>query len=92
MLSSYEDPIQFLQEEKANLLESAIQQLPAQRQQVFRLCKLEGKSYKEASELLGISVSTISDHIVKATKSIKIYFESNRPLSVILLLFALFSD
>ncbi len=61
----------------AAILEKAIESLPPQRQQVFRLCKLEGKSYKEVSELLGISVSTISDHIVKATKAIRGYFEDN---------------
>ena len=56
-------------------LESAIHDIPPQRQKVFRLCKLEGKSYKEVSELLGISVSTISDHIVKSTKFIRSYFK-----------------
>ncbi len=64
-------------DEKTALLQKAIDSLPPQRQQVFRLCKLEGKSYKEVSEQLGISVSTISDHIVKATKSIRDYFENN---------------
>ena len=61
---------------KTVMLEKAIQTLPPQRQQVFRLCKLEGKSYKEVSELLGISVSTISDHIVKATKAIRAYLQN----------------
>jgi RNA polymerase sigma-70 factor (family 1) len=64
-------------DEKSAILQKAIDSLPPQRQQVFRLCKLEGKSYKDVSELLGISVSTISDHIVKATKSIRDYFENN---------------
>ena len=62
-------------DEKLVALESTIQNIPPQRQQVFRLCKLEGKSYKEVSELLGISVSTISDHIVNATKFIRSNFE-----------------
>jgi RNA polymerase sigma-70 factor (family 1) len=62
--------------EKLVFLENAISKLPPQRQQVFRLCKLEGKSYKEVSELLGISLSTISDHIVKATKSIREHLAS----------------
>jgi RNA polymerase sigma-70 factor (ECF subfamily) len=66
-----------LTKENASLLGKAIESLPPQRQQIFRLCKLEDKSYKEVSELLGISVSTISDHIVKATKSIRLYFENN---------------
>ncbi|TYR37477.1 RNA polymerase sigma-70 factor [Sphingobacterium phlebotomi] len=52
-------------------LTKAIEQLPPQRRQVFTLCKIEGKSYSEVSELLGISPSTINDHIVKATKFIK---------------------
>ena len=64
---------------KLAVLQKAIEGLPPQRQQVFRLCKLEGKSYKEVSELLQISVSTISDHIVKGTKYIRDYFEKNIP-------------
>lgn len=64
-------------EENLIILQKAIEMLPPQRQQVFRLCKLEGKSYKEVSELLGISVSTISDHIVKGTKFIRDYFDNN---------------
>ena len=58
-------------------LQQAIELLPPQRQAIIRLCKLEGKSYKEVSELLGISVSTISDHIVKGTKTIREYFDKN---------------
>ena len=74
--------------QNAVLLENAISKLPPQRQQVFRLCKLETKSYKEVSKLLGISLSTISDHIVKATKSIRenldIYYKDILYLSLIL--------
>lgn len=69
-------------DEKTTLLENAINVLPPQRQQVFRLCKLEGKSYKEVSDLLGISVSTISDHIVKATKSIRSQFDNHKDVAL----------
>lgn len=48
-----------------------IEQLPTQRKLIYKLCKIDGKSYAEVSELLGISTSTINDHIVKATKFIK---------------------
>ena len=76
-------------EENLRLLYKAIESLPPQRQQVFRLCKLEGRSYKEVSELLSISLSTISDHIVKATKAIKEYLYKQPPslLLITLLLF-----
>ena len=53
------------------LLNKAIEQLPPQRRRIFKLCKLEGKSYEEVSLQLGVSVSTINDHIVKATKAIQ---------------------
>ena len=78
-------------DENLIVLQRAIELLPPQRQQVFRLCKLEGKSYKEVSELLGISVSTISDHIVKGTKSIREYFDKNNSTLVafIVVLFTL---
>ena len=59
------------------MLRQAIELLPPQRRQVIRLCKLDAKSYKEVSEMLGISVSTISDHIVKGTKSIRDHFDKN---------------
>jgi RNA polymerase sigma-70 factor (family 1) len=73
---------------KTAMLEKAIESLSPQRQQVFRLCKLEGKSYKEAGEILGISASTISDHIVKATKSIRDYFEKNEQALMALFIFS----
>ena len=68
-------------DENLKILQKAVEGLPPQRQQIFRLCKLEGKSYKEVSELLGISVSTISDHIVKGTKSIRDYFDNKNILA-----------
>jgi RNA polymerase sigma-70 factor (family 1) len=78
-------------DENFKMLEKAIESLPPQRQQIFRLCKLEGKSYKEVGELLNISVSTISDHIVKGTKTIREYFEKHhRGFSLLFLLFLSF--
>ena len=50
---------------------NAIEELPPQRKQIYKLCKIEGKSYIEVGKLLGISSSTINDHIVKATKFLK---------------------
>jgi RNA polymerase sigma-70 factor (ECF subfamily) len=72
-------------EEKSVRLQNAIRTLPSQRQQVFRLIKLERKSYKEVSELLGISMSTISDHIVKATKSVRGHLEKVKSILLSLL-------
>lgn len=63
-----------LSRENRTLLQRAISTLPPVRQQIFRLCKLEGKTYEEVASLLGISVSTVNDHIVKATRHIRRFF------------------
>ncbi|MFC4872123.1 RNA polymerase sigma factor [Negadavirga shengliensis] len=59
------------QKETMASLEQAIKKLPPQRQRIFRLIKLEGKTYDEVGQLLGLTRSTINDHIVKATRSVK---------------------
>ncbi|SMC57299.1 RNA polymerase sigma factor [Pedobacter nyackensis] len=77
--------------EVKHLLQQAIDTLPTQRRKVYILCKLEGKTYVEASQLLGMSVSTISDHIVKANKALAIY-AVNRKISIVLLATLLICD
>lgn len=74
--------------EKEKKLLEAIEALPPQRKQIFKLCKLQGKSYNEVSLLLQISPSTINDHIVKATRSVQDQLRKN--LLVLLLASILF--
>ncbi len=62
-------------EETKQQIEELISQLPPQRRAIYTMCKLEGKSYHEVSRLLGISESTINDHIVKATRFLKGKFQ-----------------
>lgn len=57
--------------ENADLLRKAIDTLPPQRRRAFELCKLEGLSYRQASEEMGISLSTIKDHMVNALETIR---------------------
>jgi len=57
--------------ERNRLLREAIEALPPKRRQIFQSVKIEGRSYEEVSHMLHVSVSTINDHIVKATKSIR---------------------
>lgn len=57
--------------ERTVVLNEAIEQLPPQRREIFRLCKLEEKSYKEVAEQMNISVSTVSNQLVHATKAVK---------------------
>src|SRR5690606_24733921 len=55
--------------EARKLLDEAIVALPPQRRKAFELCKVDGKSYKEAAEIMGVSPFTIQNHVAKATHS-----------------------
>jgi RNA polymerase sigma-70 factor (family 1) len=71
------------------LLNKAVEQLPHQRQKVFKLCRQEGKSYEEVAIELGISRNTVKEHMVMAVKNIKEYCYRNGDISfVCLFLFA----
>src|SRR5690606_34029733 len=59
--------------EYEKLLSSAIDHLPPQRQKIFRLCRQEGKSYKDVSCELNISTNTVKEHMVLATRSSREY-------------------
>jgi RNA polymerase sigma-70 factor (family 1) len=69
-----------------SLLKSAISQLPPQRQKIFKLCREEGKTYKDVSHELNISPNTVKEHMVLAVKSIKDYFYRYGDISFIAIL------
>jgi RNA polymerase sigma factor (sigma-70 family) len=64
---------------KLSLLEEAIEKLPARKKQVFRLCRLEGRTADEAAEILGISAVSVKDYLKQATRSIKNYVSHYYP-------------
>jgi len=70
------------------ILQQALDILPPQRKKVYMLCKLEGKTYEEASASLGVSVSTVRDHMTKASKALQKHFSSREV--ALLMLAALF--
>lgn len=53
------------------LLSKTIESLPPKRQQIFKLSRMQGKSYKEISSELSISEKTIETHIRLALRDIK---------------------
>lgn len=77
----------FHYKECQEIINQAIDNLPPKRKLIYTLCKIEGKSYDEVSAFLGISASTISDHIVKATKQIQTFCLSKEILPTLLFAF-----
>ena len=84
-----EDTDYKIHEEQFRLMEEAIEQLPPQRKKIFRLCKLEGLTYDQAAEQLGISRNTVKDHLSKAAESIKEHIANKKgvPISRLMMLF-----
>lgn len=66
-----DDEDEALYQERFCLINNAIDLLPPVRKQIYLFSKLEGKSYEEIARLLGISTSTVNDHIVKANRFLK---------------------
>lgn len=52
--------------EADTLLQQTLAKLPPQRRKIYTLCKIDGKTYEQVAQELGISTSTVRDHIVKA--------------------------
>ena len=69
--------------ESMQLLLKAIDQLSPQRKLVFTCCKLEGKSYEEASQELGISVATVNSHMTQSLRAVREYILKNYDVAVI---------
>ncbi|HZB13719.1 MAG TPA: RNA polymerase sigma-70 factor [Chryseolinea sp.] len=65
-------------DELEKVAQQALEQLPPQRQIIFKLCKIEGRSYKEVALNLGISDGTVRDHMFKAVKAIRRYLSLHR--------------
>lgn len=52
-------------------IEKAISTMPEKRQAVFRLCFIQEFTYKEAAEVLDVSVKTIENHMGLALKELR---------------------
>jgi RNA polymerase sigma-70 factor (family 1) len=72
-----------LNRENADILQKAIRSLPQQRRRAFELCKIEGRSYKEASEIMGVSLSTLKDHMANAREAIRTYVSKHYEITTI---------
>lgn len=75
------DPSHLLQQkEYREIFERALDNLPSQQRNVFKLCKMENYSYQEVSKRLGITISTVNIHLVKANKALKEYLSAHHDI------------
>ena len=71
--------------ESNKIIKMAISELPPKRRLIYTLSKQEGKSHLEISQLLGISLSTINNHMVKANKEIQKFLLRHGDLLVLVI-------
>ncbi|WP_299552461.1 RNA polymerase sigma-70 factor [Seonamhaeicola sp.] len=65
----------------------AISQLPPKRRLIFEMSRYQGKSYKEISEELGISISTVKSQMSKALETLRHLIQVHGDMSLIIALF-----
>lgn len=70
--------------ELETILNKVITALPPQQQLIYRMNKLEDKSYDEIAEISGLSKYTVRNHLHLATKFVR--FHLNKILLIIFLL------
>ncbi len=62
---------EIISQQDAELLYRHIEELPQKTKQIFLMNRIEAMSYPEIAEALGISVSGVSKHMMKALKYIR---------------------
>lgn len=79
---------QIQNKELEDLQKEALNLLPPRRRLIFEMSRNEGKSYKEISQELGISLNTVKSQMTKALETLRIFLLKNSDISFTLLLLA----
>ena len=69
------------------LVEEALDTLSPQRRKVYELCRLQGKSYKEAAAELNISTNTVKEHLTKGMAALRFFLRNRGELTLLVILF-----
>ncbi|WP_017260144.1 RNA polymerase sigma factor [Pedobacter arcticus] len=83
--SHIEESLQLKQSE--DILEKALSKLSVQQRNVYKLCKIEGYTYKQAADKMGISPHTVKEYLSIANRFVKEYLLNNLDICMTLLLF-----
>lgn len=92
-IADYYNPIdKIILEDYTELAEKGISTLPPQRQRVFRMYRLENRSLEEIASELGTTKGTVKDHLLKATRHLRIYLKEYSGIRIDILLFLFLMD
>lgn len=85
MQMQFEDPDFYVVEELTQKIEEALGRLPETYRQAFVLNRIDGKTYNEIANELGISSKTVDYRIQQALKSLRVELRDYLPLILVLL-------
>jgi len=77
---------EMVEKELDAIMANAIDALPSQCRQVFRLSRFENLTYAEIAQQMGISVKTVENHMVKALRVLREKLKDYLPVIIWLLL------
>ena len=73
LIIDFQDPYQeCLYNDLLKMLQEVVNGLPEQKKTIYRLIVFEGLKYREAAELLDLSVKTIENHMREATRQVRV--------------------
>jgi RNA polymerase sigma-70 factor (family 1) len=76
-----------LDKEYQAILQEAVERLPPQQQQVYRLMKEQGLNREEVAAQLGIAPQTVKAHLAQAMRSVRAFCVARLDLYIALILF-----
>lgn len=73
-----------------NIINQALDLLPPQQKEVYRLCHQEGLKYEEVATKLNISINTVQTHMSRALKFLRNHLKNNSDIAAVLIIMKLF--
>lgn len=70
--------------ELSSLWNQAVASLPSKQKEIYSMSKFEGMSYQEIADKIGISKNTVKNHLLTASKTVKLIMKDIYPLFIFL--------
>ncbi len=82
---AHTSPDELIGKELSRLYREAVEQLPAQKKQVYLLSRDEGMSYDEIAGKMGLSKNTVRNHMTGAIRQVRHYVATHGDLACLVL-------
>lgn len=78
--------------EYKQLLQKAIEQLPAQQKKVYLLSRRDGFKHEEIAQEMNLSINTVKNYMKLALESIRLFLDNHTDAMILLALAIFFGD